>query len=204
MAEQLMDLETAKQRQTELQQEADAILKEYRIIERLEALGDVQFVGSYRYGLMVLRDIDIEVHHSDYSPSQIYDYCKDLFMATRRISFIDRTALPKRDDRPVGVRVGCEIDKPNSRWKLDIWVFPEGPEMATQHQSLSEIFDADWFERTTQQQRDAMLLLKHQLHEEGTYNKPVASYQVYQAVLKGVDNLEDFKTWLARTYKLEI
>ena len=49
-----------------------------------------------------------------------------------------------------------------------------------------------------------MLLLKHQLHEEGTYNNPVASYQVYQAVLKGVDNLEDFKTWLARTYKKEI
>lgn len=197
----MIDLKTARQRADELRTQADALLEEYQIVDVLSAIGPVEFTGSYAYDLMVVPDIDMEIYNPSITPSEIYDLGKQLFMRTHRIGMIDRTQLPLKESRPVGVYVGSQIDFQDQRWTIDIWVMQD--HSSRQH-TTPEFQQPDWFDATTQAQRDAMLLLKHQLYEEGTYNNPVASYQVYRAVLEGVTELDDFKGWLEREYQLQI
>lgn len=197
----MIDLKTARQRADELRTRADALLEEYQIVDTLGAIGPVECTGSYAYDLMVVPDIDMEIYNPSITPSEIYDLGKQLFLRTHRIGMSDRTQLPLKESRPVGVYIGSQIDFQDQRWKIDIWVMPD--HSSRQH-TMTEFQRPDWFKRTTQEQREAMLLLKHQLHEEGTYNAPVASYQVYKAVLEDVTELSAFKDWLEREYGLRV
>jgi hypothetical protein len=64
-----------------MQQQADAILRECRIVETLGKYGDVHLHGSYKLGFMTWPEIDIWILSDDFQSSMAWDIIKDLATA---------------------------------------------------------------------------------------------------------------------------
>src|SRR5215218_9913372 len=58
-------------RQAELQAEADGVMRDLRLRERLRALGPVAVIGSASSGLMVWRDLDVAVRCADPATDEV-------------------------------------------------------------------------------------------------------------------------------------
>lgn len=195
----MVTLEEAKKKSNELQAAAGRLLAEHRVIELLSEYGEVKFGGSYKYGNMVKPDIDIGIYNPKITAEQVFELGKKLFMKFHRFYISDRTKLAVREDRPNGVYIGFIAEYEGLKWTFDIWAMEKtGERDPTATKGLE---DSDWFEKRTQEEKDAMLLLKAQLWEQGVYiHKGVGSFHVYRAVIEGVRGVDDFMIWMENTY----
>lgn len=209
----MITLEEAKKNQQALQQAASDVLEQYKIINLLSKYGKVIPEGSYSYELMVYPEIDILVINPSISSEQVLELGKILFMTNgiNHASMSDFTGelrdeyTKNGEGPPYGYYIKTNLHHEQSRkdlgiwqWKLDIWLVPEKPEDINRTKGLES---SDWFEKRTQEEKDAMLLLKAQLWEQGVYiHKGVGSFHVYRAVIEGVRDVDDFMVWMEKTY----
>lgn len=213
----MITLEEAKQNQQALQQAASGVLEQYQITELLSKYGQVVAEGSYSYGLMVYPDIDLLVINSDINTDHVIELAKTLFQTEgiNHASMSDFTATLRDrytkngEGPPYGFYVKTNIFHEDSsrnldiwQWKLDIWLVPEKPKNTNRTKGLES---ADWFEKRTEEEKDAMLLLKAQLWEKGYYiHKGIGSFHVYRAVIEGIRTVDDFFEWMKENYNYKL
>lgn len=209
----MITLEQARENQRDLQAAADDLLSEYGILNMLSKYGDVKTVGSYEYGLMVYPDIDFTVINPEINSDQALELGRELlstegisnFQLNDFISSLREQYTKDGEGPPYGFCFQTKVYHEKSRedlgvwlWKLDIWLMPEEPSEVNRTPGLES---ADWFEGRTEEEKDAMLLLKSQLWEMGIYaKKGVASHHVYRAAIEGVRSIDDFMDWIKETY----
>lgn len=163
-------------RQEALQAEAARVLADMDLFAVLARAGEVSQVGSSATGLMVWRDVDIEVLCDDWTADLAFQTIRPLASHPRvkRLSFVSEAGRFKppglRDGYYWGVRYHTDA---GDEWKIDVWFWPrEAP--------AGDVAHADEMrKRLTPETRLAILWIKDALHEQPMYR----SVDLYDAVL---------------------
>jgi hypothetical protein len=169
-------------RQDALQAEARRVLDDLDLIRILNEIGHTTVVGSVVLGLMVWRDIDIEVQIKDLTADLAFGVARTLVSeeGVYRLVYHDWTGLRSDPSVPKGYYLGVRY-QPQGReeWKLDIWLLPEGSTYRTGGPLVESMLT-----RLTPETRLAILRLKDIWCHLPTYRKEVLSTDIYDAVLE--------------------
>ena len=185
-------------RQTQLQAEADALRRRWRLDDVLSRTGPVHYAGSYVSGLMVWPDLDVMVlAPCGFGPSDLVGLLAEL------VALPDVAGFDVHDERgersPTGQRrderwhVPLLTGPASGAWRIDlsVWLHDDHADVARWHEQLRV--------RLTPEERAAILAIKSVWHLRPEYPDEVSGFEIYTAVLEaGVRTPEQFGTWLAR------
>lgn len=185
----MTSLDKARLLSKNLKDEADKLLTKTGLNELLSKYGSVELGGSYKYDLLVERDLDFGVAVNEMTPQlrseivatfakQPWAYTVNM---TDRINFEPLSNL----QAPRGLYLGLTIPFPRERWNIDIW-FTIGESVPRDELALN-------VSKATQGQKDIILEIKYELMMNGQKQKGVSSALVYEAVLdKGIITTAEF------------
>lgn len=190
------------EKQADLQKEAHKILGQLQLIEKLSKYGKPEIIGSLFLGLMVWRDIDIEVENDNLTKEELGELVKNIILDTEyRIDFtVIYNCQFLKPHLPKGTYLGIKFydhlpkeeqsSKSDKIWKIDIWFLPK--ENLQGSLKTNEIKN-----NLTDDSKKIILEIKEELWQNPKYKKIITSIDIYEAVLdKGVKNLEEFKNYL--------
>ncbi|PZT70331.1 hypothetical protein DN402_33325 [Streptomyces sp. SW4] len=187
--------------QDALRAEADGVYRDLRLGELLAEVGTPAVVGSAALGLMVRRDLDVDVACARLDDATVAAVAAaGARLAThpsvRLVTFRnDRGPWNQEPDAyPDGLYLGVECRSPAGHiWTVDIWCVDEpGRQPSTAHLTTLR-------PRLTDETRAVIVDIKKAWAHRPEYGTAVRSYDVYRAVLDdGVRGPADFAAWLAR------
>ncbi|MDQ5914008.1 MAG: hypothetical protein QG623_627 [Patescibacteria group bacterium] len=174
-----MRLKNIVELNNELQAEGKELLKELDILNKLSRLGKLDIGGSFVYGTMVDRDIDIAILTSQLTikdRARVMDLVSAISQVSR-ISMVDYVNYP-RDDRGVTIWIGLTIPYRKEVWNIDLTLAdPKSPDVHTNmllHKSMLKIDD---------KRRYKILKIKYRSLKSGTKVKGQTSSETYKKVL---------------------
>lgn len=166
--------------------QADRILYEFGLWNRIEEIGRAHIVGSYRMNMMVWNDLDIDIENNTMSLDKMYELS----------SFIMNTFHPvwyeaKEEINDAGKRVwfhGFETMITGELWNIDLWFFDK------ETIENAEKYCDNIMHNTDQMQKDIIINIKSELIRRDLYSfEKYKSIDVYKAVLEcNVENVEEF------------
>ncbi len=185
-----------------LQREAHKILTKLDLIKIISEFGKARIIGSLDLGLMVWRDIDIEVMVKNSSKEDLAKIVEKLSLETScRVDFtILYNDLLIKPNQPKGTYLGIKyydhlpIEEQSSKsekiWKIDIWFLTE--------ENIRGSINTDRIKAGLTDENKMMILkVKNDFIHHPDYRKLSFSLDIYNCVLeKGVKNSEDFKKYL--------
>lgn len=187
-------------KQSQIQAQVQSIIDELDLDERLQAIGQPVRVGSAALGVMVRRDIDLTVICQALNTEchqAIAGLAADLTLHPQigAVRFRNDSGHWNKtpQDYPDGLYIGIHFQADDdTNWNLDIWFIDE-PDRQPDLSHLRTLLP-----RLTPANRQTILTIKTQLaNADPGLDRPVASYQVYEAVLDhGVCNFGEFLQWL--------
>lgn len=181
------------QRQHLLQEEAQNVLRELNLIELLSTAGVVRQTGSTVLGLMVWRDIDLQVSSPGLTIERAFEIIHPLLTHpyVRHVRYFqqsDQFKLDGLDDRYFFM---VYFERPGqAEWKLDIsfWL-GEGVRPEPLHDAIAQ--------QLTPGTRLTILRIKDVWYQLPAYRVEVASTDIYDAILQhGVKTLDEFDQYL--------
>ena len=168
-------------------EQAEKLLRETGLLEKLSAYGRVFVTGSCRMDMMCWNDLDLYIEDSENLRKNWFSLTGDVLEVLRPYRF---DGFCKGDK----LFFGCETDVTGEKWNVDIWV-----RSAEQIKAAEEYCD-DIVRRTAQQPglREAIIAIKGALIEKKMYGleKMAAHHyhsdEIYRAVLdEGVRTVEE-------------
>lgn len=189
-------------RQAELQAEAGHVIAELDLLDVLGRAGGVRLSGSAVTGLMVWRDIDLQVPSPGLSTAGAWDAVRAL--ATHRrvyeVRFIDQSNTDNSASLPRDSRYYFQVfyrTDTGDDWKLDVsfWLSDDSREHEV-------VYQEGLVRRLDPESRIAILWIKSLWVESArrrdpAYGREVSSINIYDAVLEhGVRTPEEFDSYL--------
>lgn len=179
---------------TSIKQNADFILYDLGLLDRLRQYGVPHVVGSYAIDAMAHNDLDIDVTNQAMSLERLHRLT-GYILETYRPTWYEAKQEITRDGRTVWFH-GFEAVVRGELWNLDIWFFDE--ETIRQAEAfcarVKSGLDGD------PAKREAVIRLKRSLLEQGLYpSGPYTGMDVYEAVLQ--QNILTMDEFLARRAK---
>jgi hypothetical protein len=179
----------------ELKAAASQLLDEMHIITLLERYGQVETTGSYKFGVMTWRDIDLCVAVPEPTTLLLFDMGKEIAGLPHVGSMYFRNEYVLRTPgNPVAMFWTVDVFPPGGKkWKLDVLVATHGEVrrvLAIGEELLHGIDDA---------KRASILAIKSVLGKSTGYRVSFRSTDIYEAVMKdGVVDLRGWKSWWKR------
>ena len=166
--------------------QADRILYEFGLMERLEQIGKPHIIGSYRMDMMAWNDLDLDVENDDMSLEKLY--CLTSFILEK---FQPVWYEAKEGITPDGKTVwfhGFETMITGQLWNVDIWFFDKSKIEAATDYCDSIV------RQTTPEQKQQIVAIKEELIRCGLYSfEAYRSVDVYRAVTElGITTPEQF------------
>jgi len=186
------------QRQRLLQDEAQSVLKELNLVELLNAGGVVRQTGSTVLGLMVWRDIDLQVSSPGLSIGRAFEIMQPLLTHphVKQVRYLQQNGHFKLADLDERYFFMVYYEYPGqAEWKLDIsfWL-DAGVRPEPLHDAIAQ--------QLTPETRLTILRIKDAWYQLPAYRSEVASIDIYDAVLQhGVRTLSEFDQYLAERGK---
>ena len=190
--------------QDALRAEAEDVYRDLRLDEVLTDVGTPTVVGSTALGVMVRRDLDVDV----VCPRLDAAVAASVAGVGARLATHERVRVVTfRNDcgvwnqepeaYPDGLYLGVECRTPaGAVWNLDIWFLDEP------HRQPSTTHLTTLRPRLTDENRAAIIEIKQALAGRLEYGTTIRSFDVYRAVLdEGVRDSAGFETWVARERK---
>ncbi|MFE9820537.1 hypothetical protein [Streptomyces sp. NBC_00236] len=187
--------------------EAEGVYRELRLDKLLADVGTPSIVGTAALGLMVRRDLDLDL---DGVCERLDDAAVVAVAAVgarlatqphvRLVTFRNDSGAWNREpdvypDRPY---LGVECISSGATWNLDIWFLDE-PERQPSTARLTTLLP-----RLTDESRAAIIEIKPAWADRSGYGTTVKSFDVYRAVLDdGVRDPARFETWVGQQKKLQ-
>ena len=176
----------------QIRMNAEKLLAEKKILERLAPYAEVFPTGSYALNLMSWNDIDLTVF-----PKPGVDI-KEVFAAMMQESFHDKDFVEAqtinfmgdfKPDRPRGLYLGLKYNTPDlgGRWKIDIFM-PKDRVNEPASKLLTRMKN-----ELTEEQRNLILEMKFKMKNPEGRIPSMGSFELYQLVLDrnlGRDELE--------------
>lgn len=177
-------------KQNELQEEGKKVLDQLGIIKILSKYGSPKIVGSFETGLMVWRDIDIELV-KEIKDEEYWESVNTLFYGSglKYLTLIDfRNSV--NPNTPKGLYIGIKYWFEDKEWKIDVWFLPP---RSKESENMNE-----WIkDKLNNENRKTILEIKSKLYKNMKYRKNFFNVDIYRAVIsEGVTNLEGFKRYL--------
>jgi len=172
----------------QLRDEADRLLKECSLPELLADYASWFIGGSYNYGLMCWRDLDVYV----LDPQHDLRRCFEIgYQVTQRLSATKSRFTNNVGADPNGLYWGIKLgDERQGAWKLDLWFLD-----AAGYEKHSKYCD-DLRLRLTLETRSAIVEIKEAYWQRREYRDTITSDLIYRAVLdhdvRTVHDLERF------------
>ncbi len=184
--------------QNKLQNQALEVIEKLNLKYILGKYGEFRLVGSIEYGLMIWRDIDVNlVMHSDPTDNEYWDIVRAIFILPNVIQLTladNRKQLETNRPRSMylGIRYSDDI---NDIWKIDIRLLAK--ESVTTDRIAKLIHS-----KLTDESREIILQIKYQVYSNPKYHKEFSSVDVYEAVLShNVKDLSNFEEYLSKLGK---
>ncbi|MFI7367291.1 hypothetical protein ACIBO4_34615 [Streptomyces sp. NPDC050149] len=195
-----MDVSEVLGEQDALRAEAEGVYRELRLEKLLADVGTPTIVGSAALGLMVRRDLDLDVVCERLDDAAVAAVAAvGARLATqphvRLVTFRNDSGAwnQEPDAYPDGLYLGVECVAAGATWNLDIW-FLDNPERQPSTAHLTTLRP-----RLTDESRAAIIEIKHKWADRPEYGTTVKSYDVYRAVLDdGVRDPAQFETWVGQ------
>jgi len=175
--------------QEKLQKGAKEVIEELNLIKILSQYGKVKIVGSLKYGLMVWRDIDLDlVSENEILETNYWRIVKKLFSNKKiqSITLSDNRNIGDKN-RPKSLYIGIKyLDYEKNIWKIDIRLLNK---KYLNTDKIKNSID----EKINSENKLTILEIKSQVCDDPRYHKEFSSMDIYEAVLaNGVKNLEEF------------
>ncbi|MGW5676032.1 hypothetical protein ACWEV4_13285 [Streptomyces sp. NPDC003860] len=198
-----MDASEVLREQDELRAAAEAVYRELRLDELLAGVGTPTVVGSAALGLMVRRDLDLDVTCERLDDAAVAAVAAvGARLAThpqvRLVTFRNDCGAWNRepDAYPNGLYLGVECVSSGATWNLDVWFLDE-PERQPSTAHLTTLRP-----RLTDRTRAAIIDIKRAWADRPEYGTTIKSFDVYRAVLDdGVRDPAQFETWARRDFR---
>ena len=161
---------------TERKKNADRLLYEFGLLEKLEEYGTAHIIGSYRMDMMAWNDLDIDIENDTMSLDKLYTLS----------SYIINTFSPiwyeaKEERTPEGKRVwfhGFETKILGELWNVDLWFFDK--ETIRQ----AGLYCDSIASKASPMQKSIIIDIKNELIARGLYSfEQYKSIDVYKAVI---------------------
>ncbi|GLP68931.1 hypothetical protein TUSST3_55540 [Streptomyces sp. TUS-ST3] len=199
-----MDVSRVLGEQDALRAEAEGVYRDLQLDEVLAYVGTPTIVGSAALGLMVRRDLDVDVVCQRLDDAAVGAVAAvGARLATqppvRLVTFRNDCGAwnLEPDAYPDGLYLGVECRASSGAiWNLDIW-FLDQPERQPSTAHLTTLRP-----RLTDESRAAIIDIKRAWAERPEYGTTVKSFDVYRAVLDdGVRDPARFETWVEQWKK---
>ena len=193
-----MEDELLVQRQRLLQDESQSVLKELNLVELLSAGGFVRQTGSTVLGLMVWRDIDLQVSSPGLSIRRAFEIMQPLLTnpCVKQVRYLQQSGHFKLADLDERYFFMVYYERHGqAEWKLDIsfWL-NAGVRPEPLHDAIAQ--------QLTPETRLIILRIKDAWYQLPAYRNEVASTDIYDAVLQHeVRTLNEFDQYLAERGK---
>lgn len=179
--------------------EADTILHEHGLLTALGKYGSPVVVGSHALGLMVRRDLDINLDCNEITVAGAFQLGQEIAQCLKspRMQYLNEF-YRRTPNLPTGLYWGVHTGALNlpDVWNLDIWAL-EAQEMELQQRGPDDLKS-----RITSDNRPAILAIKHQFCQHPQYGRIFNGMDVYRAVLNdGVETVDGFSRWLQENGK---
>ncbi len=166
--------------------EADRILYENGLLEKLAEIGLPHIIGSYRMDMMAWRDLDIDIENDAMSRDKLYELTAFILEKFRPVWY-EAKEVVNEDGKTVWFH-GFETLVTGELWNVDLWFFDkETIEKAEAY--------CDKIQRNTDPaMKETIKQIKRDLIARGLYSfEQYKSMDVYDAVLeKHVGSTEEF------------
>ncbi|GGN63678.1 hypothetical protein GCM10011579_032290 [Streptomyces albiflavescens] len=190
--------------QDALRAEAEGVYRDLQLDEVLADVGTPTIVGSAALGLMVRRDLDIDVACERLDDAVVAAVAAvGARLAThprvRLVTFRNDCGAWNRepDAYPDGLYLGVECRASSGAiWNLDVW-FLDKPDRRPSTAHLTTLRP-----RLTDESRAAIIEIKRAWADRPEYGTSVRSFDVYRAVLDdGIRDPARFETWVGQWKK---
>jgi hypothetical protein len=176
---------------SELQKQAHDVIRLLQLRERWAEVGEVTFLGSARFGLMVAPNIDMEVYADRPRPSAGFQVIAGIaeIPGVRRVRF--KNQLDDPEDPGLFWYIQYR-DRLGQDWSIDTWLIPRDHPLAMHADRFAEAM----CERLDDALRRRILQIKH---ESRRRNADTRSIEIYKAVLRdGIGTYDEFERWLGK------
>lgn len=175
-----MGREPLLRRADDLRRTADEIIRESDVVRFFSALGEVNFVGSYRLDVMYRPDIDLIVV-SDSPQRQ-----KTVPVTTRLMEsgYFQTVAFAdwfnhRREDTPKGFYWELVAPRSGAQWKLDVWYSSPHDDLSTRRtERYAKLLEGN------PSARETILKLKEALFDGTRYRGTLGGADICGAVLE--------------------
>lgn len=164
-----------------LQLEAKELLNAINLPNKLKEFGEVVYGGSYVYGTMVDRDIDIAVIvGKDELGLGLRKQFMNMILDIKELDGLEMTDRVQnhKDSSPYGIWFAPKINYKDNKWNIDIWLVSQD-----EPYSLLNLDLPKRMLNITDEQRLIMLDIKFSALQDGTKGNGVTASQIYKAVL---------------------
>ncbi len=174
-----------------LHNEGNELLDKTKLLEKLKAFGELEIGGSFIYGTMVDRDIDINVIvNREAINTDLRKQVCDMLLGLDYLDGLalsDRALFPK-EGRPYGIWFGPLVYFQNSKWNIDIWLVTREDPYSHHNQDLAKRMLT-----ISDDQRKIILDIKYNSLVNGQKEKGITSSDIYLAVLdKNITTYDDY------------
>ena len=186
-----VDMEALLRESRAIREEATRLMRELRLVEQFQQYGEVELAGSYRWDLMMRRDLDFYV----INPATDLDLALEVLNGFvrqgefLRFGFIESVRGKPRqttpESYPTGYYLGMAREFGEGDWKVETWYL------------RAPYPHPDWLLKPmTEESRRTILRLKH-LRNRGCLH--CDGFHLYEAVLLGgAREPEEVRAWLDR------
>ena len=170
----------------EIKANADRILYEFGLLDRLNKIGNAHIIGSYRMDMMAWNDLDIDIENQDMSQEKLYELTAFIIERFHPVWFEGKEEINDKGQKVWFL--GFETMITGVLWNVDLWFFDR-----------DTIRDAEAYcnnisLNTTPAQKDAIIDIKTELIARELYSDDkYKSMDVYRAVMEhNVKTIEEF------------
>lgn len=180
-----------------LQQEVSQIFPDSDLVTCLKTAGDLELVGSAKYGLMTWRDLDFNVITENVPDDQtLWTVIKRLFSLQQvsSITIADNRQGNTESNRPKSMYIGLKytINTEIPTWKFDIRLLKREDKTTD---TVDQLID----QYLTDEKKLDILKIKSLVCDHPKYHKVFSSVDIYEAVLKdNVSSFEELKKYLKK------
>lgn len=170
----------------ERKENADRILYEFSLLDKLKELGTPHIIGSYRMDMMAWNDLDIDIENDNMSLEKLYAL-SDFILRTFHPVWYEAKEEVNAEGKTVWFH-GFETTITGELWNVDLWFFDK--ETIDNAEKYCDNIKA----KTSQRQKDIIVNIKQDLITRGLYSfEQYKSIDVYKAVIEnGVTNVNEF------------
>lgn len=163
----------------ELKKEADSLISETHVVDILNKLGKIDFVGSYALNLIYRPDIDIFVTSDTCSNEKAIAITKEFLDSGlfQTVGFANHTHH-KAPNNLNGYYWELIVIKNDRKWKFDVWYTAEKKIVSIEN--VEKILDKL---RKDNEARIKILELKDKLFNGTTYKNNMNGLKIYEEIL---------------------